>query len=178
MRPTLDLDRACRCIGVVAVFCNVGGVSTVSSEPAMSAVPHQRSAYRHFQPVTTRWQDNDIHGHINNVAYYGFFDTTVNGWLIAHGGLDIHEGQAIALVVSSACDYFASLAYPEVVEVGLRVARLGGSTVEFELAVFRVGEQEPCAAGRVVQVFVDRHSGQPLTLSERLREALQALLAA
>lgn len=144
----------------------------------MSDTLLQRHDYRHFQPITTRWQDNDIYGHINNVAYYSFFDSTVNAWLIERGGLDIHDGRVAGLVVSSACDYFASVAYPEVIEVGLRVARLGGSTVEYELAVFRVGEHEPCAAGRFVQVFIDRQSSQPVAIPEALREALQQLLVA
>lgn len=135
----------------------------------------KRDHYRHFQPITTRWQDNDIYGHINNVTYYSFFDSAVNAWLIERGGLDIHDGSVAGLVVSSSCDYFASIAYPELIEVGLRVARFGGSSVQYELAVFRVGEQEPCAAGRFVQVFVDRVSNQPAPIPEPLREALQAL---
>ncbi|GAB7533750.1 thioesterase family protein [Pseudomonas sp. 3A(2025)] len=135
----------------------------------------KRSHYRHFQPITTRWQDNDIYGHINNVTYYSFFDSAVNAWLIERGGLDIHDGKVAGLVVSSSCDYFASIAYPELIEVGLRVARFGGSSVQYELAVFRVGEEEPCAAGRFVQVFVDRVSNQPAPIPELLREALQAL---
>lgn len=135
----------------------------------------KRYHYRHFQPITTRWQDNDIYGHINNVTYYSFFDSAVNAWLIERGGLDIHDGKVAGLVVSSSCDYFASIAYPELIEVGLRVARFGGSSVQYELAVFRVGEEEPCAAGRFVQVFVDRVSNQPAPIPESLRQALQAL---
>ena len=115
-----------------------------------------RHHYRHFHALTTRWQDNDIYGHINSVAYYSFFDSAVNAWLIEQGGLDIHDGQIAALVVSSACDYFASIAYPEPVEVGLRVGKLGGSTVQFELAVFCAGDDEPRAAGRFVEGFIER----------------------
>ena len=134
-----------------------------------------RHHYRHFQPITTRWQDNDIYGHINNVTYYGFFDSAINAWLIERGALDIHDGPVAGLVVSSSCDYFASIAYPELIEVGLRVARFGGSSVQYDVAVFRVGEPEPCAAGRFVHEFVDRVSQQPAPLPEALREALQAL---
>ena len=89
-----------------------------------------RDDYRHFQPITTRWHDNDAYGHVNNVTYYSFFDTAVNTYLIEQGGLDIHDGEVVGFVVSSACDYFASIAFPECIEVGLRVGKLGNSTVQ------------------------------------------------
>jgi len=140
----------------------------------MSQTP-QRTDYRHFQPVTTRWHDNDIYGHVNNVTYYSFFDSTVNSYLIERGGLDIHEGSVVGFVVSSACDYFASIAYPDLIEVGLRVAKLGNSSVQYELAIFRAGEAEACAAGRFVHVFVDRQSNQPVAIPAEMREALEHL---
>ncbi len=136
---------------------------------------HLRRDYQHFQPITTRWHDNDIYGHVNNVVYYGFFDTAVNNYLIRHGGLDIQSGEIVGFVVSSACDYFASIAYPDVIEVGLRVAKLGNSSVQYELAIFREGEQEASAAGRFVHVFVDRASNRPTPIPPRLRAALEAL---
>jgi acyl-CoA thioester hydrolase len=136
---------------------------------------HLRRDYKHFQPITTRWHDNDIYGHVNNVVYYGFFDTAVNNYLIQQGGLDIQDGDIVGFVVSSACDYFASIAYPDLIEVGLRVARLGNSSVQYELAIFREGEQEACAAGRFVHVFVERASNRPTTIPGRLRAALEAL---
>ena len=136
---------------------------------------HLRHDYRHFQPITTRWHDNDIYGHVNNVVYYGFFDTAVNTYLIQQGGLDIQVRELVGLVVSSACDSFASIAYPDVIEVGLRVARLGNSSVQYELAIFREGEQEACAAGRFVHVFVERASNRPTAIPGRLRAALEAL---
>ena len=136
---------------------------------------HLRRDYKHFQPITTRWHDNDIYGHVNNVVYYGFFDTAVNNYLIQQGGLDIQDGDIVGFVVSSACDYFASIAYPDLIEVGLRVARLGSSSVQYELAIFREGEQEACAAGRFVHVFVERASNRPTTIPGRLRAALEAL---
>ncbi|MBW8454659.1 MAG: acyl-CoA thioesterase [Pseudomonas sp.] len=136
---------------------------------------HLRRDYKHFQPITTRWHDNDIYGHVNNVVYYGFFDTAVNNYLIRQGGLDIQDGDIVGFVVSSACDYFASIAYPDLIEVGLRVARLGNSSVQYELAIFREGEQEACAAGRFVHVFVDRASNRPTAIPGRLRAALEAL---
>ncbi|MDH1669948.1 acyl-CoA thioesterase [Stutzerimonas stutzeri] len=136
---------------------------------------HLRRDYKHFQPITTRWHDNDIYGHVNNVVYYGFFDTAVNNYLIQQGGLDIQDGDIVGFVVSSACGYFASIAYPDLIEVGLRVARLGNSSVQYELAIFREGEQEACAAGRFVHVFVERASNRPTAIPGRLRAALEAL---
>ncbi|MFJ3521648.1 acyl-CoA thioesterase [Pseudomonas sp. NPDC090203] len=140
----------------------------------MSQTP-QRTDYRHFQPITTRWHDNDIYGHVNNVTYYSFFDSTVNSYLIERGGLDIHEGSVVGFVVSSACDYFASIAYPDLIEVGLRVGKLGNSSVQYELAIFRAGEEEACAAGRFVHVFVDRQSNQPVAIPAEMRQALEHL---
>jgi len=136
----------------------------------------QRSDYPHFQPIITRWHDNDVYGHVNNVTYYNFFDTAVNTYLIEQGGLDIHDGEVVGFVVSSACDYFASIAFPERIEIGLRVSKLGNSSVQYELAVFKAGEEEACAAGRFVHVFVDRGSNQPMTIPGMLREALQRLV--
>lgn len=135
-----------------------------------------RDDYRHFQPITTRWHDNDAYGHVNNVTYYSFFDTAVNTYLIEQGGLDIHDGEVVGFVVSSACDYFASIAFPECIEVGLRVGKLGNSSVQYELAVFKASEQEACAAGRFVHVFVDRASNQPVPIPGMLREAMQRLV--
>jgi acyl-CoA thioester hydrolase len=142
----------------------------------MTNTTPQRTEYRHFQPITTRWHDNDIYGHVNNVTYYSFFDSAVNTYLIERGGLDIHDGSVVGFVVSSSCDYFASIAYPDLIEVGLRVAKLGNSSVQYELAVFKAGEDEACAAGRFVHVFVDRASNLPVSIPEALREALQVLV--
>lgn len=137
--------------------------------------PH-RADYRHFQPITTRWHDNDIYGHVNNVTYYSFFDSAVNSYLIEQGGLDIHGGEVVGFVVSSSCDYFASIAYPDLIEIGVRVGKLGNSSVQYELAVFKEGEDEACAAGRFVHVFVDRASNRPVSIPERLREAMGRLV--
>ncbi len=136
----------------------------------------QRADYLHFQPIITRWHDNDVYGHVNNVTYYSFFDTAVNTYLIEQGGLDIHGGEVVGFVVSSACDYFASIAFPERIEIGLRVGKLGNSSVQYELAVFKAGEEEACAAGRFVHVFVDRGSNRPVAIAGLLREALQRLV--
>ena len=139
---------------------------------------HLRSDYAHFQPITTRWHDNDVYGHVNNVTYYSFFDSAVNTYLIEVGGLDIHSGPVVGFVVSSSCDYFASIAFPERIDIGLRVGKLGNSSVQYELAVFKAGEQEACAAGRFVHVFVDRESNRPVSIPEGLRKAMSELVMA
>jgi acyl-CoA thioester hydrolase len=141
----------------------------------MNPPQHLRRDYPHLQPISTRWHDNDIYGHVNNVTYYSYFDSAVNAYLIEVGGLDIHNGEVVGFVVSSSCDYFASIAFPERIEIGLRVAKLGNSSVQYELAVFKQGEDEACAAGRFVHVFVERASNRPLPIPERLRTALAAL---
>lgn len=136
----------------------------------------QRADYRHFQPIITRWHDNDVYGHVNNVTYYSFFDTAVNIYLIEQGGLDIHDGKVVGFVVSSACDYFASIAFPDRIDIGLRVGKLGNSSVQYQLAVFKAGEDEACAVGRFVHVFVNRATNQPVAIAGVLREALQRLV--
>ena len=148
----------------------------MSSSPPLRPQALPRSAYRVFRPIGTRWGDNDVYGHVNNVTYYSFFDTAVNTYLIEVGGLDIHDGEVVGFVVSSACDYFASIAFPERIEIGLRVGKLGNSSVQYELAVFKAGEEDACAAGRFVHVFVDRSSNQPVPIPGQLREALQRLV--
>jgi len=137
---------------------------------------HLRTDYRYFQPITTRWHDNDIYGHVNNVVYYSYFDSAVNAYLIEQGGLDIHEGEVVGFVVSSSCDYFASIAFPDALDVGLRVGKLGNSSVQYELAIFKAGEAQACAAGRFVHVFVDRASNRPTPIPSGLRRALAALV--
>jgi acyl-CoA thioester hydrolase len=141
----------------------------------MNPPQHLRRDYPHFQPISTRWHDNDIYGHVNNVTYYSYFDSAVNAYLIEVGGLDIHDGEVVGFVVSSSCDYFASIAFPERIEIGLRVGKLGNSSVQYELAVFKQDEEQACAAGRFVHVFVERASNRPLPIPERLRTALAAL---
>ena len=134
-----------------------------------------RHHYPHFQPLLTRSQDNDVNGHIASATVYAFFDSAVQAYLIEHAGLDPQEGEVVGFVVSSGCDFFASAAFPECLEVGLRAARVAGSSVEYELALFKVGEAQPSAAGRMVQVFVERASGQPASLPVALQGALAAL---
>lgn len=136
-----------------------------------------RSAYRHFLPLQTRWSDNDIYGHINNVAYYGYFDTIVNEYLISASALDIHQGAVIGLVVETGCRYFAPLAFPEKLDGALRVAKIGNSSVRYEIAIFKAGDDKPAAKGHFVHVYVDRATRRPVTLPETLRKALERISA-
>lgn len=135
-----------------------------------------RDCYRHFLPITTRWMDNDVYGHVNNVVYYSYFDTVVNRYLIERGVLDIEAGDTIGLVIETQCNYFASLSFPETVVAGLRVARLGNSSVRYEVGLFREGENSAAAQGHFVHVYVDRQTRRPVALPAPLREALQPLL--
>ena len=137
--------------------------------------PEARSAYRLFRPVPTRWMDNDIYGHVNNVHYYSYFDTAVNGYLIEAGALDIHAGATIGLVIETRCNYFAPLAFPQSVDAGLRVAHLGSSSVRYEIGLFAAGEPLSAAGGHFVHVYVDRDSRRPVPLPEALRAALEPL---
>lgn len=145
--------------------------ATPSGRP--SAEP--RSAYRAFRTIGTRWADNDIYGHVNNVVYYSWFDTAVNAHLIAEGALDIHHGTTIGLVVETQCHYFAPLAFPQNIEAGLRVGRIGSSSVRYEIGLFAEGEVQTAACGHFVHVYVDRLTRRPVALPPALRTVLEAL---
>lgn len=134
-----------------------------------------RNNYKSFHPITTRWHDNDIYGHVNNVVYYSYFDSAANAYLINEGGLDIHGGATIAYVVSSHCHYNSAIAYPEKIEAGLRVDKLGNSSVTYGIAIFREGEDEAAANGQFIHVFVDRESGRPTPIPDQIRNALEAI---
>ena len=148
--------------------------SSASSRPK----PEPRSAYPHFQSITTRWMDNDAYGHINNVVYYSFFDTAVNRYLIEAGALDIETSTTIGLVVETRCSYFSSLAFPQTVEAGLRVAHVGASSVRYEVGLFAAGEPLSAAAGHFVHVYVDRAGNRPVPIPAPLLAALQLLRTA
>ena len=137
--------------------------------------PEGRDAYRVFRPITTRWMDNDLYGHVNNVVYYSWFDTAVNAYLIEQGALDIHAGSTIGLVIETQCNYFAPLAFPQTVEAGIRVARLGSSSVRYEVGLFAQGEPLTAAKGRFVHVYVDRTHRRPVPLPQGLRHVLEGL---
>ncbi|WP_425409624.1 acyl-CoA thioesterase [Hyphococcus sp.] len=134
-----------------------------------------RLNYKHFLPLQTRWADNDIYGHVNNVAYYGYFDTIVNEYLIGARALDIHEGDVIGLVIETGCKYFAPLEFPQKLEGALRVAHIGNSSVRYELAIFKAGENTPAAEGHFVHVYVDRETRRPVRLPDGFRAALEKL---
>ena len=139
------------------------------------AIPIARAHYRHFQPITTRWSDNDAYGHANNVVYYSWFDTVVNEFLIRHGQLDIAHGAVIGLVIESGCTYFSAVAFPDAITVGLRVAYLGSSSVRYEIGIFRGDDETPSAQGHFVHVHVERNSRTPIPLPAPLRVLLESL---
>jgi len=139
------------------------------------ASPERRSAYKAFRQIGTRWLDNDVYGHINNVVYYSWFDTVVNGWLIDQGVLDIHQGQSIGLVVETHCNFFAPLAFPQNVDAGIRVARLGQSSVRYEVGLFAEAASEAAAQGHFIHVYVDRQSRRPVPLPEKMRRVLGSI---
>ncbi|RZT42372.1 acyl-CoA thioesterase [Cupriavidus agavae] len=142
----------------------------------MKPEPAHRSTYAHFQPITTRWMDNDVYGHVNNVVYYSYFDTVVNTYLIKAGVLDIEAGSTIGLVIETQCNYFSSLTFPDTVVAGLRVAKLGNSSVRYEVGLFSNDDETAAAQGHFVHVYVDRETRRPVPLPQALRHALEQLV--
>ena len=138
--------------------------------------PQPRTAYAHFRSIGTRWMDNDVYQHVNNVVYYSWFDTAVNQYLVEAGALDIAASPVIGLVVETHCEYFSPVAFPDTVHVGVRVARLGNSSVRYELAVFRNDAAQASAQGHFVHVYVDRVTHRPTALPAPLRAALDHLV--
>lgn len=137
-----------------------------------------RADYGVFYPITTRWSDNDIYGHVNNVTYYSYFDTVANRYLIEEGGLDISDGTIVGFVVNSGCEYHAPITYPEAIEAGVRVDRLGNSSVQYGIAIFKQGEDVACAHGHFVHVFVERAANRSVPIPANLRDALEKILIA
>lgn len=153
-------------------------MTVTSNDPAASPArprPQSRESYRAFRPIATRWMDNDVYGHVNNVVYYSWFDTAVNGLLIEHGVLDIHGGATIGLVVETQCHYFAPLAFPQQVEAGVRVAHVGASSVRYEVGLFAAGEPMTAARGHFVHVYVDRATRRPAPVRGALADFLKTL---
>ncbi|MDP3255719.1 MAG: thioesterase family protein [Bosea sp. (in: a-proteobacteria)] len=134
-----------------------------------------RDAFGIFRTIPTRWHDNDVYGHVNNVVYYSWFDTAVNAWLIERGFLDIAGSATVGLVVETTCSYFESVAFPETVELGLGVERLGTSSVTYRIGVFREGGERAAAQGRFTHVHVDRATQRPVPIPAALRAALETL---
>jgi len=132
--------------------------------------------YPHRLAIPTRWNDNDVYGHVNNVEFYAFFDTVINAWLIREGGLDIHDGRVIGLCAESHCTFLGPLAFPETIHAGLRVGHLGRSSVRYEIGLFGEGKEEPAAEGWFVHVFVDREERRPVPIPDGVRAALERLV--
>ena len=135
-----------------------------------------RSDYVHFQTIQTRWMDNDVYHHVNNVVYYSFFDTVINQYLILEGALDYENGSVIGFAVESHCQYFHPIKFPEMIDVGLRVGHLGTSSVRYEIGIFKQGNSEPAAVGYFVHVFVNRETGKPTPIVDPLRTVLIQLI--
>ena len=141
-------------------------------------LPLHRSEFRHFQAIQTRWMDNDAYRHVNNVVYYSFFDTVVNGYLISKGVLDLDASEVIGLVVETRCNYFSPIAFPDTVHAGMRVAKLGNSSARYEVGIFRNDAQETSAQGHFVHVYVDRASNRPVPIPAAVRAVLEPLVVA
>lgn len=141
------------------------------------AAPETRGAYRSFRTITTRWMDNDVYGHVNNVVYYSYFDTAVNHYLIEHGALDLASSATVGLVVETKCQYFSPISFPDEVIAGIRVAKLGTSSVRYEIGLFRADQDLASAQGHFVHVYVDRDTNRPVPLPDVLRGALAPLAA-
>ncbi len=146
--------------------------STASTRPQ----PAGRDAYRAFRPITTRWSDNDVYGHVNNVVYYSWFDTAVNAMLIERGALQVEGEGPIGLVIETQCNYFEPLSFPQNVEAGIRVGRLGTSSVRYEIGLFAEGAQTTAALGHFVHVYVDRKTRRPVAMTGLLRQVLESLV--
>ena len=148
---------------------------TMAAPVADDPLAEVRADYPHRLAIPTRWMDNDMYGHVNNVTYYSYFDTAVNEHLIRDGGLDIHDGRVVGYCVESQCRYLAPLAFPETIDAGLRVGHLGKSSVRYEIALFRQGDAAPAAVGHFVHVFVEREANRPVPIPDKLRACLERL---
>jgi len=138
--------------------------------------PPARAAFARFLPIATRWSDNDVYGHLNNVVYYSLFDTAVNALLIEAGLLDPAASPVVGLVVETNCRYFSSLTYPDLVEVGVAVERLGSSSVVYRLGVFKAGAAQAAAAGKFTHVYVDRQTNRSVPIPDGHRRLMESLI--
>jgi acyl-CoA thioester hydrolase len=135
-----------------------------------------RQYYSQFYPIDTRWADNDIYGHVNNVTYYAYFDTVINRFLIEQGGLDIHQGQQIGFIVQSQCQYFSPVAFPDELIGAISIKRIGNSSVDYTLAIFQKDAPQASAVGAMTHVFVDKKTNRPSAITGQLKQALLSLL--
>jgi acyl-CoA thioester hydrolase len=148
------------------------GKKGMTATKAERTGPSKRSDYKTFRTIQTRWMDNDIYGHMNNVVHYSLFDTAVNGWLVEAGLLDLKSSTQVGLVVETGCRYHAEMMFPDVITAGIRVARIGSSSVRYEVGLFRNAEETASAEGFFVHVYVDRETRRPRPLSESMRGTL------
>jgi acyl-CoA thioester hydrolase len=147
-----------------------------TSKSEKPAIPDDtRADFPHSARIATRWMDNDAYGHLNNVVYYSYFDTVINRWLIAEAGLDIEQGPVIGLCVESKCRFLRTIAFPDDVDAGLRIEKLGSSSVRWGVGIFRHGGDELCAIGHFVHVFVDREQ-KPVAIPAPMRAAMERLV--
>jgi acyl-CoA thioester hydrolase len=135
-----------------------------------------REQFKFFLDIQTRWADNDIYGHVNNVTYYSYFDTAANALLIQKTGFDIHQSQSIGLVVDSACSFFQELSFPEIIQVGVAIGKIGNTSLRYELAIFKQGQEQASAQGHFVHVFVDRETRKTVPISEPTHDVLEKFL--
>ena len=146
----------------------------MTSAPLSRPQADRRDTYKVFRDITTRWMDNDVYGHVNNVVYYSWFDTAVNAHLIEEGAIDIHHGDTIGLVIETQCNYFAPLAFPQTIQAGIRVAKLGASSVRYEVGLFAQGEDVCAARGHFVHVYVHKDTRRPVqSLPLNLKSVLE-----
>jgi acyl-CoA thioester hydrolase len=143
----------------------------------MRVTPKTRTDFRYFLPITTRWMDNDVYGHVNNVVYYSWFDTVVNHFLVINGELDFRAGATIGLVIETQCTYFDSVAFPDTIVAGLTVSKLGNSSVRYEVGIFRNEEPIASAQGQFTHVYVDRQTRRPVPIHDSLRALLQTIVS-
>ena len=142
----------------------------------MKKIPSNRSEYNYFSKLSTRWNDNDVYGHMNNIIYYVLFDTVVNKWLIKNKLIDIKNGQNIGLIVQSGCNYFSSFEYPENIDAGIRVTKIGTSSVRYEVGLFHEKEEISSADGFFIHVYVDRQTNKPMPLNYNFKKNLDTIL--
>ncbi len=135
-----------------------------------------RENYKYFHPIQTRWNDNDIYGHVNNIVYYAYFDTAVNMFMVDNAGFDPHNAMAIGICPETHCNYHKPVAYPDKLEAGVRIGRLGNSSVRYEIAIFVAGDEDAAATGHFVHVFVDRVTRKPVPISPTIRSAMETIL--
>lgn len=143
----------------------------------MKIVAKQREQYAFIFPIQTRWVDNDMYGHVNNVTYYSYFDTAANALLIQHANFDIRHSELIGLIVESQCQFLQELSYPEIIEVGVAIAKLGNSSLRYDLAIFKQNHNHASAQGHFIHVFVDRQTRKSTSIPTEMRDALLPFLS-